>query len=100
MAPLDTNEFVTAWVPLRRIRGQPEGPAAASPGAGAPAQNGGRRPPPSPRRAPAVQSPDEMVDSGLLFASGSHRDFALPFWHDLSGMDLSTRGYQIRHTGE
>ena len=36
-------------------------------------------------------------DSGLIFASGSHRDFALPFWHHsvLEDMDLSSSGYPI-----
>lgn len=63
MAPLDTNAFVTAWVPLRPIAG------------------GGR-------------------DSGLLFAAGSHRDFALPFWHDISKMPgLEGRGYRVEGTG-
>ena len=41
MAPLDTNAFVTAWLPLRDL-------------------------------APS--------DAALEFASGSHRDFALPYW--------------------
>jgi hypothetical protein len=62
MAPLDTNAFVTFWLPLRAIRGG-------------------------------------AADSGLLFARGSHRDFALPFWHDLERADLSGRGYQLRDTG-
>jgi ectoine hydroxylase-related dioxygenase (phytanoyl-CoA dioxygenase family) len=47
MAPLDTNAFITAWMPLRRLT---EG------------------------------------DAALLFASGSHRDFALPFWRADEGM--------------
>lgn len=39
-------------------------------------------------------------DSGLVFAAGSHRDFALPFWHDLREMgDLEGRGYQLQSTG-
>lgn len=38
-------------------------------------------------------------DSGLVFAVGSHRDFALPFWHDLNGRDLGDRGYEIANTG-
>ncbi len=62
MAPLDTNAFVTAWLPLRAIARE--------------------------------------HDSGLVFAAGSHRDFALPFWHDdLEGRDLSDRGYEIASTG-
>eukprot|EP00775_Hariotina_reticulata_P001462 gene1462-1804_t len=62
MAPLDTNDFVTAWIPLRPVRG----------GQG---------------------------DSGLVFAVGSHRDFALPFWHNLHGRDLADRGYLLDGTG-
>lgn len=62
MTSLDTNAYVTAWVPLRPIAG-------------------GDR------------------DSGLQFASGSHRDFALPFWHDLSRVgDLGARGYRVAGT--
>ncbi|KAK9800783.1 hypothetical protein WJX73_002660 [Symbiochloris irregularis] len=34
-------------------------------------------------------------DSGLQFASGSHRDFALPFWREASTADLSSRGYHV-----
>ena len=31
-----------------------------------------------------------------MFASGSHRDFSLPYWHTLEGMsDLSGRGYEV-----
>lgn len=62
MAPLDTNAFVTAWIPLRPVSGA-EG------------------------------------DSGLLFAVASHRDFALPFWHDLTGRGLEDRGYKLQDTG-
>lgn len=43
MTPFDTNDFVTAWLPLQPI----------------PARGG----------------------SGLIFASGSHRDVALHYWH-------------------
>lgn len=39
-------------------------------------------------------------DSGLEFASGSHRDFALGFWRDHNRMDLSTRGYPLQPLGE
>ncbi|GLC33176.1 hypothetical protein PLESTB_000362400 [Pleodorina starrii] len=70
MAPLDTNDFVTAWIPLRPVRG---------------ARGGG------PGRSPP--------DSGLMFAAGSHRDFALPFWHNMEGRDLSDRGYAMKDTG-
>jgi ectoine hydroxylase-related dioxygenase (phytanoyl-CoA dioxygenase family) len=44
MAPLDTNQFVTVWLPLQRV------PAHAQGG------------------------------TSLLYAPGSHRDVALPFW--------------------
>lgn len=64
MTPLDTNAYVTAWIPLRPVAG------------------------------------DER-DSGMAFAAGSHRDFALPFWHDLKEAgDLGARGYRIEGTGE
>ena len=54
MVPLDTNRFVTLWLPLR---------------------------------------PLQEDDAALVFASGSHRDFALPYWHTLEGMeDLESRG--------
>ena len=46
MVPLDTNRFVTLWLPLR---------------------------------------PLQEDDAALVFASGSHRDFALPYWHTLEG---------------
>ncbi|KAG2486954.1 hypothetical protein HYH03_014451 [Edaphochlamys debaryana] len=69
MAPFDTNQFVTAWIPLRPVRGARAG------------SNG----------APA--------DSGLIFAAGSHRDFALPFWHSMEGRDLSDRGYPLKDQG-
>jgi hypothetical protein len=60
--PLDTNHFVTMWLPFRPIR----------------AHN----------------------DSGLLFASGSHRDFALPYWHAaLETFDLGSRGYTLEDAG-
>lgn len=39
-------------------------------------------------------------DSGLEFASGSHRDFALGFWRDHNRMDLSTRGYPLQPLGK
>jgi ectoine hydroxylase-related dioxygenase (phytanoyl-CoA dioxygenase family) len=38
-------------------------------------------------------------DSGLLFAEESHRDFALPFWHDMRGRDLEDRKYKLQDTG-
>ena len=57
MVPLDTNAFVTLWLPLR---------------------------------------PLAEDDAALVFASGSHRDFALPYWKTLEGMaDLSARGYEV-----
>ena len=45
--PLDTNRFITLWLPLR---------------------------------------PLEEDDAALVFASGSHRDFSLPYWHTLEGI--------------
>lgn len=41
-----------------------------------------------------------LVACRLVFAVGSHRDFALPFWHNLEGRDLGDRGYPIQGTGE
>jgi hypothetical protein len=39
-------------------------------------------------------------DSGLQFASGSHRDFALPYWHQgLETFDLGSRGYALEDAG-
>jgi hypothetical protein len=39
-------------------------------------------------------------DAALVFASGSHRDFSLPYWHSLEGMaDLSGREYEVREGG-
>ncbi|KAG1678416.1 hypothetical protein FOA52_015183 [Chlamydomonas sp. UWO 241] len=45
----------------------------------------------------AVESGER--DSGLLFAEGSHRDFALPFWHDARTADLEARGYNVVSAG-
>jgi hypothetical protein len=56
MAPLDTNSFVTVWLPLQPVPPETEG------------------------------------GSALVFASGSHRDVALSFWHG-SDADCSNRGY-------
>lgn len=57
MVPLDTNEFITLWIPLRSL---------------------------------------DEEDAALHFASRSHRDFALPYWRTLQGMeDLESRGYEI-----
>lgn len=80
MAPLDTNHLLTAWLPLRPIAG---GGAAAS----------------TRRAGPAAAAAAAGRDSGLMFAVGSHRDFALPFWHEMSGRDLSDRGYEVAGTG-
>jgi hypothetical protein len=57
MVPLDTNEFITLWIPLRSL---------------------------------------DEDDAALHFASKSHRDFALPYWRTLAGMedDLESR-YEI-----
>ena len=59
MAPLDTNSFVTAWLPLQPV------PAEADGG------------------------------TGLIYAGGSHRDVALPYWHGdpREAGDVSGRGY-------
>lgn len=58
MVPLDTNAFVTAWIPLRSLTAD---------------------------------------DAALEFASGSHRDFALPYWHTDASMSagLENRGYAV-----
>lgn len=58
MVPLDTNAFLTAWLPLRSL---------------------------------------SQADSALTFASGSHRDFALPYWHTDDSMNagLERRGYGV-----
>ena len=58
MVPLDTNAFVTAWLPLRSLR---------------------------------------AADAALAFASGSHRDFALPYWHNEEGLQA---GLQARYEVE
>ena len=58
MVPLDTNAFLTAWLPLRSL---------------------------------------SQADSALTFASGSHRDFALPYWHTDDSMNagLERRGFRL-----
>lgn len=61
MVPLDTNDLVTAWLPLRSL---------------------------------------SREDASLAFASGSHRDFALPYWQTEEGMtDLDARGYPVEDYG-
>ena len=57
MAPLDTNDFVTCWLPLQPVPCEEDG------------------------------------GSALVFAAGSHRDVALPFWHGdpREAGDLSAR---------
>ena len=59
MAPLDTNHFVTCWLPLQPV------------------------------------PPEDEGGTGLIFASGSHRDVALHFWHGdpSEEVDCSERGY-------
>ena len=59
MAPLDTNAFVTAWLPLQPVPAEKDG------------------------------------GSALIFATGSHRDVALHFWHGDPNeeVDASSRGY-------
>ena len=57
MVPLDTNAFVTAWLPLRSLR---------------------------------------AADAALAFASGSHRDFALPYWMNEAGLAAGLEGrYEV-----
>lgn len=55
MAPFDSNDFVTCWIPLQKIPSQ------------------------------------EVGGSSLVFASASHRDFALSYWSDPTAYDLSDR---------
>eukprot|EP00961_Rhodomonas_salina_P112500 1513727-Rhodomonas_salina.1 len=46
---------------------------------------------------PLTPIPD-LDHAPLEFATGSHRDFALPYWHTNEGMeDLGSRGYPIMH---
>ena len=56
--PLDTNQFVTLWLPMRSLT---------------------------------------LEDSALVYAAGSHRDFALPYWYTQEAMesDLDGRGYDV-----
>ena len=66
MAPLDTNRFVTVWLPLQPVPAEEDG------------------------------------GSGLVFASGSHRDVALHFWHGCDpaeAADASHRGYAEASAG-
>lgn len=72
MVPLDTNNFITAWLPLRALTG-------------AQFANSSRHwqrmtksiSTASPQYSPLLPSAD---DAALSFASGSHRDFALQYW--------------------
>ena len=65
MAPLDTNSFVTCWLPIQAVPAEEDG------------------------------------GSGLVFASGSHRDVSLHHWYttalepleDGEELDVSDRGY-------
>ena len=65
MCPLDTNAFVTCWIPLQPVPVEEDG------------------------------------GSGLVYAQGSHRDVALPFWHGdpREADDLSGREYAEAGTG-
>jgi len=56
MVPLDTNDFITLWIPLRSL---------------------------------------DEGDAALHFASKSHRDFSLPYWHTLQGMEDLEGRYEI-----
>mmetsp|Transcript_20877 Transcript_20877/g.53320 ORF Transcript_20877/g.53320 Transcript_20877/m.53320 type:complete len:342 (+) Transcript_20877:75-1100(+) len=61
MSPLDTNAFVTVWLPCQPVPAEKDG------------------------------------GSGLVFASGSHRDVGLHFWHSggtSKPADASLRGYE------
>ncbi|KAL6765750.1 hypothetical protein V8C86DRAFT_2448805 [Haematococcus lacustris] len=160
MAPFDTNDFVTAWIPLQPIHCLPAEPPssriepAADPDLSHPPQAHHTQPDQLLKKAgrqqggarkgevraqaqhsqllsaqtaaaaglgsvsgradsalrSALPHTDEQQEqrwlqgqlereSGLLFASGSHRDFALPFWHSLQDMDLGGRQYRLRGTG-
>ena len=59
MSPLDTNQFVTCWLPLQDVPAEKDG------------------------------------GTGLIFASGSHRDVALSYWHSAppDALDATGRGY-------
>ncbi|WP_348253282.1 hypothetical protein, partial [Salmonella enterica] len=58
MSPFDTNDFITAWIPLTPVAACDEG------------------------------------GSGLIFASKSHKDFALNYWQDPHAReDLSERWF-------
>ena len=124
MVPIDTNQFVTIWIPLRPIgyvlswrspfciqrsvvctvsvderrRSVTRKSAqsvvelrnckAVGCRVAAPLTR-------TPRGFGVVRRDD---DSGLEFAGGSHRDFGLPYWHEL-GFDLETRGYEVESAG-
>ncbi|GAB5372323.1 hypothetical protein AAMO2058_001655500 [Amorphochlora amoebiformis] len=61
LAPLDTNHFLTVWIPM---------------------------------------TPIKQGTTGLKYAKGSHRDFALGFWHKGGqNMDLSDR-YEVEDFGQ
>lgn len=103
MAPFDTNDFITAWIPLRPIAGgtkkqqEQEGSSrAGSAGGAGPSGRGGSS---SRDKQGGGGLKAAEKDSGLLFAVGSHRDFALPFWHEMEGRDLGDRNYQLKDTG-
>lgn len=71
MAPFDTNHALTAWIPTRRIGAEPPAPAASSQGSGRAGGGGKGR-----GRGSGLDAAAEE-DSGLMYAVGSHRDFAL-----------------------
>ena len=80
MAPLDTSTAVTAWVPLTEIKARPV------------------------LLTFNAQSSDTHAwlqggVSTLDFAVGSHRDFALPMWHNTANKDLTGR-YELADTGK
>ena len=52
-----------------------------------------------PRQEAGVRARQAEGDTGLLYAGGSHRDFALPFWRDMASADLGMRGYRMATHG-
>ena len=52
-----------------------------------------------PRQEAGVRTQQAEGDTGLLYAGGSHRDFALPFWRDMATADLEMRGYRMATHG-
>ena len=101
LTPLDTNAFVTAWIPLRPIVKVKIGLVSCTQ---APANEAAAGAPIlvldmhvlNPERGVVVQG---HRDSGLEFAQGSHRDVAVHFHNKSRGGDLRDRGYKIASVG-